>query len=84
MKKKFKDIIEYAAVIISDESISWIESKPAGTVLPDASGEPDSKAQKLKTASDLLAEKAKLLMLDAVSRMMDKATEKLQEPAEKQ
>lgn len=27
--KKFKDIIDYAAVIISDEVISWIDAKPA-------------------------------------------------------
>lgn len=27
--KKFKDIIDYAAVIVSDELISWIDAKPA-------------------------------------------------------
>ena len=35
MKKKFKDIIEFAAVMISDETISWIESKNVGEILPE-------------------------------------------------
>lgn len=36
VKKKFKDIIEYAAVILSDEAILWVESRTPGEFLPDS------------------------------------------------
>lgn len=81
MKKKFKDIIEFAAVMISDETISWIESKNAGEILPEPE-KPEEQLHlgKAKTTADALAEKAKEVVKDAVNSVIDKTIDKLNEP----
>ncbi len=85
VKKKFKDIIEFAAVIISDETISWIESKNVGEILPEPAKEKEpAQPGKAKTAADALTEKAKEIMKDAVGGMIDKAVDKLSEPVKEE
>lgn len=81
MKKKFKDIIEFAAVMISDETISWIESKNVGEILPEPVKEKKPlHLGKAKTTADVLTEKAKEVVKDAVNSVIDKTIDKLNEP----
>ena len=81
MKKKFKDIIEFAAVMISDETISWIESKNVGENLPEPVKEKEPlHLGKAKTTADVLTEKAKEVVKDAVNSVIDKTIDKLNEP----
>ena len=81
MKKKFKDIIEFAAVMISDETISWIESKNVGEILPEPVQEKEPlHLGKAKTTADVLTEKAKEVVKDAVNSVIDKTIDKLNEP----
>ncbi len=81
MKKKFKDIIEFAAVMISDETISWIESKNVGEILPEPVKEKEPlHLGKAKTTADVLTEKAKEVVKDAVNSVIDKTIDKLNEP----
>jgi tetratricopeptide (TPR) repeat protein len=46
-KKQFKDIIDYAAVLISDEIITWVEPRPAVIKKPSV------KSDKLKIATEI-------------------------------
>ena len=81
MKKKFKDIIEFAAVMISDETISWIESKNVGEILPEPVKEKKPlHLGKAKTTADVLTEKAKEVVKDAVNSVIDKTIDKLNKP----
>jgi len=65
--KKFKDIIEFAAVVISDELITWAEPKTAGPVAQ--ANEP--------TLKDKLSEQATKLGKDVLGKAIDAASEKI-------
>ena len=87
VKKKFKDIIEYAAVVISDETISWIESKTVGDILPDPPEETSVPAKEVQGESkvEAFAEKAGSIMKKTVSgtiRKLRNASGEKQAPAE--
>ena len=89
VKKKFKDIIEYAAVVISDETISWIESKKVGDILPDPPEEtsvPAKESQRESTV-EAFAEKVGKTVEKNVSGAVRKLWEssgKQQPPAERE
>jgi tetratricopeptide (TPR) repeat protein len=61
--KKFKDIIEYAAVLISDEVITWVEAKEAQHIK-------DKSSETVKNQKDL----AKEIINMAVESMSEKNT----------
>lgn len=79
VRKKFDDIIEYAAVLISDETISWISSKK----LDELSRKSGGSSQKGKTDENSMSawtEKAGSMMRKKFSEAM----KKLQAGGEKQ
>lgn len=78
MKKKFKDIVEYAAVVISDEAILWIESKSPGDILPDpedGSGHKETNSEKLRKTVDGLTSKASDIASETIGKTLDKVSE---------
>ncbi len=70
VKKQFKDIIDYAAVLISDEIITWVE--PRAAVIQKSSSKPD----KLKIAAEI-AKTAIDLASSAKSKITDEKSKKL-------
>ncbi|OGV56031.1 MAG: hypothetical protein A2017_13640 [Lentisphaerae bacterium GWF2_44_16] len=58
--KKFKDIIDYAAVIISDETITWLSSKPA---MPP----PEEKIENMDQLKRKIAKDVVNVVIDAVT-----------------
>ena len=83
VKKKFRDIIEYAAVMISDESISWIESKTVGEIPPDSSGNavPSGRAEG-ENSADAAVEREENAAGKTVSGAILQAMAKLLPPAD--
>ena len=83
VKKKFRDIIEYAAVMISDESISWIESKTVGEIPPDSSGNavPSGRAEG-ENSADAAVEREENAAGKTISGAILQAMEKLLPPAD--
>jgi len=68
--KKFKDIIEYAAVLISDEVITWVEAKPASELYMDAEPlPPDAKSKRPG-----LADKTKQAIGKAIDKLDNELT----------
>lgn len=79
-RKKFKDIIEYAAVMISDESICWVESKLVDTVKDDSEAkkhEPKITDEAMKSIKSKFSDKTVEVITNAVEKAIDKGAEKL-------
>jgi hypothetical protein len=72
-RKQFKDIIDYAAVLISDEIITWVEPRPA------VIKKPVNKPDKLKMASEI----ARAIIDMASSKDKRTANEQSKELADK-
>lgn len=84
MEKEFKDIIEYAAVLISDEVITWVEPQDVKEIKEEVvtvstDGLKTSTTKVINTTTGAITDKAQQ-MLDSVSKaevntLVDKALE---------
>ena len=73
VEKKWKDIIEYGAVLISDEAIAWISPAPRGDIKPSPKKD-DGKESKTNGLADTLKKKASEL-IDSAVKATDETTE---------
>jgi hypothetical protein len=73
VEKKWKDIIEYGAVLISDEAIAWISPAPRGDIKPSPKKD-DGKESKTNGLADTLKKKASEL-IDSAVKATDDTTE---------
>lgn len=76
-EKRYKDIIAYAAVLISDEAILWIEPKELTTIMPDEPVKQESAQQPADQTSVIppdLAKAAAETMKKAAAELKGKAS----------